>query len=149
MGPQEIVGQLGAELEGVVVKPGWGETALFYNPGKRLPNGVYFVTLKDRDSLNDASSRLSRAGFYRLGIGVSQATYQSLFGARPKRPGKGGVVATDHDFSAENILLPHPVYAWMSWVCVLSPSAAYFAEIYPLILEAHRNAVAKFNKKFA
>ena len=33
------------------------------------------------------------------------------------------------------------------WVCVLSPSNELFEEIYPLIVEAHSNAIGKFNKK--
>ncbi len=54
---------------------------------------------------------------------------------------------TGHDFTTTNSLMPHPVYAWMSWVCVLAPSVELFKEIYPLIVEAHCNASAKFDKK--
>ena len=41
-------------------------------------------------------------------------------------------------------LTPHPVYAWMGWVQILSPTASAYAETRPLIEEAHRLAVAKF-----
>lgn len=147
MTAEEIVAQLLAGYEGVVAKVSWGETALFYNPGGRLPNGVYFCTIKEKDGDNDQSSRLDREGVYRLNIGLSKVAYEARFGARPKRPAKGGVVTTGHDFSEQNVLMPHPVYGWMSWVCVLSPSAALFDELKPLLDEAYSGAVIKFNKK--
>jgi hypothetical protein len=54
-------------------------------------------------------------------------------------------VNTGHDYAALDVLTPHPVYAWMGWVQILSPTASSFAEIRPLIEEAHRLAVAKFD----
>ena len=145
--PEEIIKKIADDLEGVIPKNTWGETSLFYNPGNRLPNGVYFCTIKAKDGENDKSSKLHRDGFYRLSIGLPKQTYEKLFGIKPKRPSKGGIVDTGHDFTQTDRLMPHPVYAWMSWVCVLNPSKRLFQEIYPLIVEAHANAVVKFNKK--
>jgi predicted DNA-binding protein (MmcQ/YjbR family) len=45
--------------------------------------------------------------------------------------------------------MPHPIYAWMSWVQILSPSRDKFEEVFPLIEEAHQEAVKKFEKKTA
>ena len=40
------------------------------------------------------------------------------------RPAKGGVVALpDYDPTRVNELMPHPIYAWMRWVQILSPKA--------------------------
>lgn len=147
MTPDEIITKICSQLDGVIPKSSWGETSLFYNPGKKLPNGVYFCTIKEKDGDNDKSSHLSREGIYRLSIGISEDTYESTFGVKPKRPPKGGIVDTGHDFTKTNMLMPHPIYAWMSWVCVLSPTQELLNEIFPLIVEAHGNAVLKFNKK--
>lgn len=147
MQPKNIVEKVVAEFDGVIAKASWGETALFYNPGQLLPNGVYFCTIKEKNGENDKASNLDREGVYRLSIGVSKERYESIFGTRPKRPSKGGIINTGHDFSALNILTPHPVYGWMSWVQILSPSKAKFNEMVHLISEAHANAVIKFNKK--
>lgn len=125
----------------------WGETAYFYNRDGRLPRGVYFATLKSKDGDNDRASRLDRPAVYRLNIGVSKATYQSLLGPLPARPAAGGVVDTGHDFSALDTLLPHPVYGWMAWICVVSPSAATFERVKTLIAEAHELAMRKFDKR--
>ena len=147
MKPQAIIDDLCATLDDVVPKASWGETALFYNPGRTLPNGVYFCTFKEHDGENDRASVLTRDGVFRVSIGVPHETYVARFGPRPARPAKGGVVTTGHDFAALDVLTPHPVYAWMGWVQILSPTASSYAEIRALIEEAHRLAVAKFGAR--
>lgn len=127
----------------------WGEAAFFYNPYQALPRGIYFATLKDRDGDNDRASGLQRPSVFRLSIGISKPSYHALFGPQPMRPAAGGVIATGHDFTALNRLLPHPVYGWMSWVCVLNPSAATFKTVKPLLDEAYDLAIGKFAKRAA
>ena len=127
----------------------WGETSFFYNPGRKLPRGIYFATLKDKDGDNDRASNLQRPGVFRLNIGISKSTYRALFGPQPARPAAGGVVETGHDFTVLDQLLPHPVYGWMSWVSVLNPSAATFETVKPLLAEAYDLAVGKFAKRAA
>jgi hypothetical protein len=127
----------------------WGETSFFYNPGRTLPRGIYFATIKDNDGDNDRASHLHRPAVFRLNIGISPQTYRALFGPQPARPAAGGVVATGHDFTVLDQLLPHPVYGWMSWVCVLNPSAATFDTVKPLLSEAYDLAVGKFAARVA
>lgn len=147
MEPEEIIESITTQFDGVIPKPSWGETSLFYNPGKRLPNGVYFCTIKEKNGRHDRASGLDREGVFRLSIGIGKATYEAQFGPRPKRPQKGGIIDTGHDFTALDELMPHPIYGWMAWVQVLNPSAVTFERLLPLIAEAHANAVVKFNKK--
>ncbi|MGH1439561.1 MAG: DUF6194 family protein [Cellvibrionaceae bacterium] len=149
MEPKKIIEKIVAEFDGVIPKASWGETSLFYNPGQVLPNGVYFCTIKEKNGDNDKASGLDRVGVYRLSIGISKESYESLFGARPKRPSKGGIVDTGHDFTESNVLMPHPIYGWMSWVQIVNPSESKFNEILGLVREAHENAISKFNKKTA
>lgn len=147
MSPESIVQALTEELHGVTPKSSWGETSLFYNPGNLLPNGVYFCTIKEKNGDNDKSSDLDRESVFRVSIGVPQSTYEKHFGAKPKRPAKGGIVNTGHDFTQLDTLMPHPIYAWMSWVQILSPTKPSFEALLPLIKDAHASAVVKFNKK--
>ena len=144
---QAIVADVRTSFEGVVTKPSWGETALFYNPGRRLPNGVYFCTFKDRDGAHDRASALARPGVFRVSIGVLPETYVKLFGPRYARPPKGGIVDTGHDFAALDVLTPHPVYAWMGWIQILSPTQTSYVQVRPLIEEAHLIAIAKFDAR--
>ena len=84
---------------------------------------------------------------YRVNLGPRKQTYVNLFGPVPKRPPKGGVVEGDMDFTRTDTLLPHPVYAWMGWVCVLNPSVQTFESMKPLILESYMFAKEKFEKR--
>jgi hypothetical protein len=55
----------------------------------------------------------------------------------PGTPSKGKAVALpDHDLTRLNQLKPHAVYAWMSWVQILSPSRARFESLRPLLAES-------------
>lgn len=44
------------------------------------------------------------------------------------------------------VLCRKPIYAWMSWICVLNPSDETFREFKGYIDEAYDYAVEKFNK---
>jgi hypothetical protein len=147
MQPKAIIEDLCCALESVVPKASWGETSLFYNPGKALPHGVYFCTIKEKDGANDQASNLNRDGVFRLAIGLPPSTYVTLFGSKPARPSKGGVVATGHNFQECNLLMPHPIYAWMGWAQILSPSQEQYEKIRPLIVQAYELARQKFSKK--
>ena len=93
----------------------YGERAVFYNPRRAAPLGVIVASVKDHDGPNDRRANLSRSDVYRLAFGLPRTTFTELFGAVPARPPKGGVVALpDHDLTAVDRLMPHPVYAWMS-----------------------------------
>ena len=87
MKPDEILKYCLENLEGSVLVESWGEKGIFYNPGHVLKRGVYILTVKEKDGDNDKGSRLNR-------------------------PGAGGVVEMDYDFSVADCFLPHPVYAW-------------------------------------
>ena len=147
MQPSTIIEQICSTLPDVYPKPSWGETALFYNPGQRLPNGVYFCTLKEHDGQNDRASNLQRPGVFRLAIGLEPATYGRLFGPKPARPAKGGVIDVAYDFTALDQLMPHPIYGWMAWCQILSPSQTSWPLLEPLIHEAHQKAAKKFNRR--
>jgi len=137
------------ELDGVVPKDAWGETSYFCNPGNVFERGTYFVTIKQKDGANDRASHLDRSGVWRLNIGLSKKVFFELFGPPPPRPGKGGVVDGGWDFTAYDQLMPHPVYGWMSWVCVLKPTIAMWDRCLPLLTDAHRRATGTFDQRRA
>ena len=116
-----------------------GYTFFFYNSDHKMP----FATLIAADNEYDRVSNLDRPDVYRLNIGVSKETYRSLFGPQPPPPGAAGIVETGHDFTALDRLLPHPVYAPQSWICVLSPGKATFETVRPLLAEAYSIAVRR------
>ncbi len=144
MNTEELLSDVQSTYLGMQRHTTWGESALFYNPDSRLKKGIYFLTLKEGNGPNDSASRLDRAGVYRVNLGVSKKTYRQLFGELPSRPPAGGVVQTGHDFGALDILLPHPVYAWMGWLCVLNPSQSTYEKLRPLLNEAYALCQRKY-----
>lgn len=128
----------------------WGEDSLFYNPGRAAPLGVIFASTKDHDGANDRSAELSRPGVYRFAFCLAPASYAHRFGETPARPPKGGVVdLVDYDPTRLNELMPHPVYAWMRWVQILSPTPAEFDALRPLLSESLELVRAKWTRRTA
>ena len=114
----------------------FGYTFFFYRSEHRLP----FATIASTDNEYERISNLDRPGVYRLNIGVSKQTFQSLFG-----PDKVDVSA--YDFTALDTLMPHPDYAAQSWLCVLSPSDPTFESVRPMLAEAYDIAVRRHTRK--
>jgi hypothetical protein len=124
-----------------------GNYFFFYDPDRTTPpdHRFPFATLVTNDQY-DQASRLDRPGVFRLDFGVSKATYESLVGAPPAppaRPGASGVVETGHDFTVLDQIMPHPIYANMFWLCVLSPGDATFEKVKPFLAEAYDRAGGK------
>ncbi|WP_411964210.1 DUF6194 family protein [Haloferax sp. YSMS24] len=150
MNPDDFLEYVADRYDDVVLHDAWGERGLFYNPGGRLPRGTYFVTVKVRDSDNDVASALYRDDCWRVNLGLSDTTYRNLFGPRPERPPRGGVVDTGHDFTALDELQPHPIYGWAGWVSVVSPSEKTVETVLaPLLDESYERASAQFAKRVA
>lgn len=51
------------------------------------------------------------------------------------------------DFTAKNVIMPHPVYAWMGWVCVLNPTEETFDKFLKYVEESYELAKSKYHKK--
>ncbi len=117
---------------GVETTISFGYTFFFYGSDHRLP----FATLIASDNEYDRISNLDRAGVFRLNLGVSKETFEALFGI-PK------VDVGSCDFTALDVIMPHPEYAPQHFICVLSPSDATFETIRALLAEAYDIAVRR------
>jgi hypothetical protein len=134
-------------LPDVVATAGWGETSYFFNPGLQFKRGTYFATIKEKDGDNDRASQLDRPGIWRLNIGIRKATFLSIFNAVPGRPAKGRAIEGQWDFTATDLIAPHPIYGWMGWIAVVSPSETTWQSCIPLIKDAHGRATDAFEKR--
>lgn len=108
---------------------------------------MYCATLKDKNGANDKALKLGRDGVFRFNFGISKPSYEKALGDRPARPAAGKVVHTGHNFTQLNTLMPHPVYAWMTWVCVLNPDEAMIRQLAPLLDESYALVVKKYAKR--
>jgi hypothetical protein len=146
--PEEILSDLLGLDPGLRLEPYWGERSIFYNPEREAPLGVIVASVKDHDGENDRSAGLDRPGVYRFAFQMESDAYDERFGATPPRPPKGGVVALPgYDPTRIGELMPHPVYAWMRWVQILSPTAAEFEPLRPLLGESLEVAKLKWGRR--
>jgi hypothetical protein len=128
----------------------WGDTFFIYDPHRNLePQRKFpFATIVTKDYGDfDRASNLNRPGVFRLNIEASKETYRALFGRQPAPRAATGMVDTGHDFTVFDQLLPHPVYAPQSWICVLNPSDATFQTLRPLLAEAYDLAVSRYTRR--
>ena len=114
----------------------FGYTFFFYGSNHTLP----FATIASSDNEYERISNLDRPGVFRLNIGVSRQTFQSLFGMAK-------VDVSSYDFTALDVIMPHPDYAPQNFICVLSPSEATFEKIRTLLAEAYEIAVRRYNRR--
>ena len=148
--PEGVLRDLLAFDPGLRQERYWGERSIFYNPGTRAPLGVIFASIKDHDGENDRSSQLSREGVYRFAFCLPRDVYADMFGDTPARPRKGRVVdLADYDPARLQQLLPHPVYAWMRWVQILSPTREQYRALRPHLAESLALVKAKSERRKA
>lgn len=114
----------------------YGYTFFYYRSDRKLP----FATLISSDYEYDRVSNLDRPGVFRLTIGISKKTFQSLFG-------KAKVDAKRYDFTALDVIMPHPEYAQHHFICVLSPGEATFEKVRLLLAEAYEIAARRYDSQ--
>jgi hypothetical protein len=108
--------------------------ATFFSLDERhWPN---FATIVTTDAHDDASN-LCREGIFRLNIGtLTKETFARLVSG-----------LDSPDYTALDVLMPHPVYAKQRWISILNPSVRSFDEIaMPLIAETHDRLAAQRNQ---
>ncbi len=120
-------------LENVQQEEAYGYLFFFVGDDHRLP----FVTIANSDSEYDNVSNLNREGVFRINIGVSRKTFNSLIAETN---------AISIDYSTLNTFLPHPEYAKQNFVCILNPSGKNVETTKELIMEAHSIATARLGR---
>ncbi|MEJ2863943.1 DUF6194 family protein [Actinomycetospora flava] len=104
------------------------------------PDGTYeqrprngWATVVTSDA-HDTASDLGRPGVFRLNLGLLRERAAEVVGGRTD--------PTEHDLTALDVLMPHPVYGAYGFVCVLTPDQTW-PQVQELIDEAHAHAVAR------
>jgi len=131
-----VVDYITRTFPAVETSTAFGYTFFYYSSERVLP----FATLISTDQEYDHFSDLDRPGVFRLNIGISKRTFQSLFGAAI-------IDLNRYDFTALDLIMPHPEYARQHFVCVLSPGGATFEKVRTLLTEAYEIAARRFNSQ--
>ncbi|WP_405058944.1 DUF6194 family protein [Kribbella sp. NBC_01505] len=129
--------------DGVRVLEAQGDLFHLYDPAADLPpeRQQPFATIVTRDHY-ERVSRLDEPGSWRLNLGLTKATYTSLFGTPPTERDADWVLTSGHDYAARDTLMPHPFYASQHWVAIVNPTA--LDPLLPLITEAYEFAARKY-----
>jgi hypothetical protein len=132
-------------FDGLTVMENAGDTFFIYDPDGDLPpeRQMPFATIVTGDHY-DTVSDLNASGGYRLNIGLTKATYTSLFGAVPTQRDERGVLETGVHYAATDVVMPHPIYASQHWVSVVDPGEATLETVKVMLDEAHRFAARKY-----
>lgn len=131
------------EIPGIVTTSGQADSFVFYDPDrvteaeKRFP----FLTVVTGDRYDAASSLDRDDRTYRVNIGLDQQTYEGLLGPAPRQAVGYEVIDTGVDYSDVDVVLPHPFYAPLHWVCIVNPAERTRSELAHLLERAY--AVAK------
>ena len=136
MNESSVVDYITKTFPGVETTTNFGYTLFFYRSDRKLP----FATLISSDYEYDLVSNLDRPGVFRLNIGISKQTFQSLFGTTK-------VDVNSYDFTALDVIMPHPHYAQQHFICVLSPGEVTFERIRSLLAEAYDIAVRRYTRQ--
>jgi predicted DNA-binding protein (MmcQ/YjbR family) len=131
-----VIDYITKTFPGVETTTSFGYTFFFYRLDHKLP----FATFIASDNEYDRVSNLDRPGVFRLNIGISKKTFQSLFGTAK-------VDIDSYDFTALDTIMPHPHYAQQHFICVLSPSEVTFERVRTLLAEAYDIAVRRYNRQ--
>jgi hypothetical protein len=121
----------------------WGDWFIFYDregetpPDRRFPFAT--IVTKDYDGF-DMFSELNRPGVFRLNIAVGRRRFEDLMGYPP-----AGHAKKQHlfDYTAQDCLLPHPVYGSQGWVSILNPGDKTSEQAKSLLTEAHARATER------
>lgn len=126
---ENVIQSIVESFEGVHVAEAFGGT--FFSSDEK---GMYpFATIVTADDEYDSYSNLNRdAGTYRLNISLDKSEFKEMFD-----------LDGEHDYSAVDTLMPHPVYGKNAWISVVNPSEETFQRLMPMMEAGHRRAVEK------
>jgi hypothetical protein len=138
-----------ASSENGAPEAAWGDTFFFYDPegdqpeNQRLP----FATLVIHDYAGwDTESHLDREGIFRVNIAIGKSDFERLLGQAPK---EHAAHHDEFDYTATDMLLPHPMYASQGWVSILNPAQRTSTLLRQLVADAHGLAVRRHTRRRA
>jgi hypothetical protein len=121
----------------------WGDLFFYYAPDGVVPKSQPFATIVTKDYPDDQGSRLDREGAFRLNIAVGTAEFRRRTGHGPRN----AAADDDIDLSTADVVMPHPVYGRMGWLCVVNPDSRTEATVRELLRTTHHAARARYRRR--
>ncbi|GAA0344357.1 DUF6194 family protein [Bowmanella denitrificans] len=109
----------------------WGDTFVFLKRKNGELGKMPFITIVTSDYEGfDYESNLNRPDIFRLNMDVGREKFAELFSFTPK---EFSANRSKFDFSASDVLFPHPVYGEYGWASVISPRPGSVAMVKSLL----------------
>jgi len=119
----------------------WGDHFFYYAPSGEVPqHGQPYATVVTKNYPGDSLCGLDHPGRRRLNIHVGRAAFADLTGEDPRAD------PAPRDYTATDVVLPHPVHRAGGWIAVINP-AATTPLASRLLLEAHGKARARAERR--
>ncbi|WP_406130323.1 DUF6194 family protein [Streptomyces canus] len=119
------------EPDGDFPEIAWGDAFFYYAPDGRIPRTTQpYGTIVTKDYPDDSASDLDPPGRWRVNVHVGRTGLPELLAGR-------------YDLAAADVVLPHPVYGPLGWICVVNPGERTTGTVVRLLREAHEAARAR------
>lgn len=122
----------------------WGDHFFYYAPDGQAPQREQpYATIVTKNYPDDAMCDLDRPERWRLNIHVGTDAFLKLTGENPRAE------ATPRDYTATDVVLPHPVYRGQGWVSIINPGAGTQDLAARLLRQAHEDAKRRAERRNA
>lgn len=110
----------------------WGDHFFYHAPDGQVPrNEQPYATIVTKNYPGDSVCELDAPGRWRLNIQVDRRRFTTLLGAEPR------IAPDPADWTATDVLLPHPVHRAQGWVAITEPGPRTMSLAVDLLREAH------------
>lgn len=120
----------------------WGDTFFYYAPDGAIPEATQpFATVVTKNYPGDDTSRLDRAGVFRVNVAAGKEAFLTHTGRAARETGLTGAERPGAD--ALDAVVAHPVYGSLGWLSVLNPGPRTDSDVRRLLEQAHGLARAR------
>jgi hypothetical protein len=120
----------------------WGDAFFFYAPDGRLPEATQpFATVVTKDYPGDSLSQLDPADRFRVNVAAGREVFVEWAGHDPREP------TGEVDYTAVDVVMPHPVYGEVGWLSVVNPGPATDDAVRDLLRRAYELARGRAERR--
>ncbi|MUL82614.1 MULTISPECIES: DUF6194 family protein [unclassified Mycolicibacterium] len=120
----------------------WGDHFFYYAPDGKVPAREQpYATVVTKNYPDDTSCDLDTPGRRRLNIHVGRGHFIKLTGEDPRSE------PAAWDYSATDIVVPHPLYRRQGWVSIINPGEGTHRQALVLLRAAHDDAKRRFLRR--
>lgn len=119
---EEIKAYLFSNFKDLTLLENDDDLFFMHKNNEKLP----FVTLVTKDNDYDSVSNLNRDGFFRMNFAIDKETFTSKFGGLTGNKKLEAYMNLEIDFTQQDVIMPHPTYGSMNWICIVNPSKESF-----------------------